>query len=648
MSVVLRHPSEMVKPENEIISRLEDPLSIQPHQHTWLGRLSSHHHHHHSSLPILVPPEPRSRKPGCTNNNCMDPGGNPEVPEGTDGLCQGGKILPFPPVAVDKSMELDQVEGRRRNKRKCQEPKKVQPTLKVNMGDAAEAKDLSHKPSSPIFGIEASKDQADGDESNTAVQKSKETASSEAKPLWPFKKRFRLEEVSCSEEGPLTKGSASIVDDLIDAKLIKPSRNDTPSPFRPWDLKVSNLDHLGPGSANHPQTRRPEGNLIMPRVASGPRRESVPADVSLDTRGPDIIQVSTPVSQNLNLEAQGQVTNIVTPAELLGVPLLAQLVSASSPLFQMAHFGEMRTLEVILQAIIALKSGPPAHAGLEKAPNSPWSPPEEQEEPLALVKKRNIDHFEMEEQALEGRRWSRRKSADASGTTFFDTSSQMSSSRCSSSSSPSSIKENNEASSNQQEGLLPIGKVRARPSGVAADVKVGIENSTQEHDDQRRHKKDSTKKRGPQRNYKNMTRERRVEANARERQRVHTITAAYDTLHSLIPTCEEDLEDFEETNIRSVHHDNQPEDLMLDPSGANKLSKLSIIKIAISYITLLARVLGHDYTQDHSAPSVKECLQSCLGLLGKEAKSRKKDISSANSDDKVFEDETCDGDDKDL
>ena len=33
-----------------------------------------------------------------------------------------------------------------------------------------------------------------------------------------------------------------------------------------------------------------------------------------------------------------------------------------------------------------------------------------------------------------------------------------------------------------------------------------------------------------QRNYKNMTRERRIEANARERQRVHTITAAFDRL----------------------------------------------------------------------------------------------------------------------
>ena len=44
-----------------------------------------------------------------------------------------------------------------------------------------------------------------------------------------------------------------------------------------------------------------------------------------------------------------------------------------------------------------------------------------------------------------------------------------------------------------------------------------------------------------QRNYKNLTRARRVEANARERQRVHTITAAFDTLQAAIPTEEDGL-----------------------------------------------------------------------------------------------------------
>lgn len=58
-----------------------------------------------------------------------------------------------------------------------------------------------------------------------------------------------------------------------------------------------------------------------------------------------------------------------------------------------------------------------------------------------------------------------------------------------------------------------------------------------------------------------MTRERRVEANARERQRVHTITAAFDSLQSAIPTKDEQA----------------------------KLSKLSIIKIATSYIMVLSR-----------------------------------------------------------
>merc|ERR1719273_1065591 len=55
-----------------------------------------------------------------------------------------------------------------------------------------------------------------------------------------------------------------------------------------------------------------------------------------------------------------------------------------------------------------------------------------------------------------------------------------------------------------------------------------------------------------QRNYKNMTRERRVEANARERQRVHTITAAFDTLQSLIPAPEDVMEDSSSSDASSI------------------------------------------------------------------------------------------------
>ena len=102
-----------------------------------------------------------------------------------------------------------------------------------------------------------------------------------------------------------------------------------------------------------------------------------------------------------------------------------------------------------------------------------------------------------------------------------------------------------------------------------------------------------------QRNYKNMTRERRVEANARERQRVHTITAAFDTLQAAIPTEEKDV----------------------------KLSKLSVIKIATAYIMALSRMAGHDYTEDQSAPPVDEVIAHCSDVIEKECRIKKRNGS---------------------
>lgn len=69
-----------------------------------------------------------------------------------------------------------------------------------------------------------------------------------------------------------------------------------------------------------------------------------------------------------------------------------------------------------------------------------------------------------------------------------------------------------------------------------------------------------------QRNYKNMTRERRIEANARERTRVHTISAAFDTLRRAIP----------------AYSHNQ------------KLSKLSVLRIACAYIAALSSIVEPD------------------------------------------------------
>jgi len=97
-------------------------------------------------------------------------------------------------------------------------------------------------------------------------------------------------------------------------------------------------------------------------------------------------------------------------------------------------------------------------------------------------------------------------------------------------------------------------------------------------------------------NYKNTTREKRIEANARERQRVHTITAAFDTLQAAIPTDEENI----------------------------KLSKLSVVKIATAYIMALSRMAGYDYTEDRSAPSVESVLEHCRQTITNETKIKKR------------------------
>lgn len=99
-----------------------------------------------------------------------------------------------------------------------------------------------------------------------------------------------------------------------------------------------------------------------------------------------------------------------------------------------------------------------------------------------------------------------------------------------------------------------------------------------------------------QRNYKNMTRERRIEANARERTRVHTISAAFDTLRQAIPSY----------------------------SNSQKLSKLSVLRVACSYIMTLSRMAGEDYSPDQSEPSVAECLEEVTKTIQTEGKVRKR------------------------
>lgn len=98
------------------------------------------------------------------------------------------------------------------------------------------------------------------------------------------------------------------------------------------------------------------------------------------------------------------------------------------------------------------------------------------------------------------------------------------------------------------------------------------------------------------RNSKNMSRARRIEANARERSRVHTISAAFDTLRATVPSY----------------------------SKNQKLSKLSTIRIASAYILTLSRLLDMDYSAEQDRPSVDECMKKITGIIHMEGKARKK------------------------
>lgn len=102
---------------------------------------------------------------------------------------------------------------------------------------------------------------------------------------------------------------------------------------------------------------------------------------------------------------------------------------------------------------------------------------------------------------------------------------------------------------------------------------------------------------GPQRrNYKNMTRERRIEANARERTRVHTISAAFENLRKAVP----------------AYSHNQ------------KLSKLAVLRVAASYILTLSRIIDKDYSADQSAPSLESCVESITSTIQMEGRLKKK------------------------
>jgi hypothetical protein len=97
------------------------------------------------------------------------------------------------------------------------------------------------------------------------------------------------------------------------------------------------------------------------------------------------------------------------------------------------------------------------------------------------------------------------------------------------------------------------------------------------------------------RNYKNTTKERRSEANARERTRVHTIGASFDQLRHLMPSL----------------------------SADQKLSKLSILRISCKYILLLGAMTGKDYSEEQRGYSVAECIDMLNDTILAESKAKR-------------------------
>ncbi|XP_044739645.1 uncharacterized protein LOC123301000 isoform X2 [Chrysoperla carnea] len=134
-------------------------------------------------------------------------------------------------------------------------------------------------------------------------------------------------------------------------------------------------------------------------------------------------------------------------------------------------------------------------------------------------------------------------------------------------------------------GVIPPRHQSTTPQNVPEPTKFTTQQQKLSSQQQKEH-----------RNYKNMTRERRIEANARERTRVHTISAAFDTLRRAIP----------------AYSHNQ------------KLSKLSVLRIACSYILTLSRVAGTDYSADQSEPPLANCVDLVSRTIQTEGKLRKK------------------------
>ncbi|KAM5320081.1 transcription factor ATOH8 isoform 2-T2 [Glossophaga mutica] len=109
---------------------------------------------------------------------------------------------------------------------------------------------------------------------------------------------------------------------------------------------------------------------------------------------------------------------------------------------------------------------------------------------------------------------------------------------------------------------------------------------------------------------------RRLLANARERTRVHTISAAFEALRKQVPAPGRTLSPRPGENCQSGW--------VPCYSYGQKLSKLAILRIACNYILSLARLADLDYSADRSNLSFSECVQRCTRTLQAEGRAKKR------------------------
>jgi hypothetical protein len=102
-----------------------------------------------------------------------------------------------------------------------------------------------------------------------------------------------------------------------------------------------------------------------------------------------------------------------------------------------------------------------------------------------------------------------------------------------------------------------------------------------------------------------LTYDKRLEANARERERVHNLTAAFEALRQVIPM-----------------YGDQP-----------KLSRLSILRIACSYVLVLGALNEIDFSEGQNAYTFNECFHMLSSTILNELKRKKSNNHHLNKTD---------------